>query len=220
MSNYNNGNKNKLKSKEKNSFLNTNYRQKNHQSKFNSIGKLISMDYPIISNEKNKKALSKYKKNINYNDKISNNNKSKSPNPNMLSQNMANNSKSENDLYSNFSEKDLYGTIQNFRGASQKKIINNINKVNAVFKDDNNQNQVSSLHNGEVVYLNYFGNNNKLQSTNYQPLKKISNQTHGIFFSRSSDKYKKLKGNKRNNNLQDNKSNESFGSQKNKEIMK
>ena len=48
-------------------------------------------------------------------------------------------------------------------------------------------------------------------------MKKISNQTHGIFFSRSSDKYKKLKGNKRNNNLQDNKSNESFGSQKNKE---
>ena len=217
MSNYNNGNKNKLKSRDKNSFLNTNYRQKNHQSKFNSIGKLISMNYPFVSNEKNKKAFSKNKNNINYNDNISNNNKSKSPNPNILSQNMANNSKSENDLYTNISEKDLYGTIQNFRGTSQKKATNNINKVNVVFKDDSSQNQVSSLHNGDVLYLNYFGNNNKFQSTNYHPLNKISNQTHGIFFSRSSDKYKKLKANKRNNNMQDNKSNDSFGSQKNKE---
>lgn len=217
MSNYNNGNKNKLKSRDKNSFLNTNYRQKNHQSKFNSIGKLISMNYPFLSNEKNKKAFSKNKNNINYNDNISNNNKSKSPNPNILSQNMANNSKSENDLYTNISEKDLYGTIQNFRGTSQKKATNNINKVNVVFKDDSSQNQVSSLHNGDVLYLNYFGNNNKFQSTNYHPLNKISNQTHGIFFSRSSDKYKKLKANKRNNNMQDNKSNDSFGSQKNKE---
>ena len=217
MSNYNNGNKNKLKSRDKNSFLNTNYRQKNHQSKFNSIGKLISMNYPFVSNEKNKKAFSKNKNNINYNDNFSNNNKSKSPNPNILSQNMANNSKSENDLYTNISEKDLYGTIQNFRGTSQKKATNNINKVNVVFKDDSSQNQVSSLHNGDVLYLNYFGNNNKFQSTNYHPLNKISNQTHGIFFSRSSDKYKKLKANKRNNNMQDNKSNDSFGSQKNKE---
>jgi serine/threonine protein phosphatase PrpC len=217
MSNYNNGNKNKLKSRDKNSFLNTNYRQKNHQSKFNSIGKLISMNYPFVSNEKNKKAFSKNKNNINYNDNISNNNISKSPIPNILSQNMANNSKSENDLYTNISEKDLYGTIQNFRGTSQKKATNNINKVNVVFKDDSSQNQVSSLHNGDVLYLNYFGNNNKFQSTNYHPLNKISNQTHGIFFSRSSDKYKKLKANKRNNNMQDNKSNDSFGSQKNKE---
>ena len=51
----NNGNKNKIKSKDKNSFLNTNYKQKNYQSKFNSIGKLISMNNPFLINDKNKK---------------------------------------------------------------------------------------------------------------------------------------------------------------------
>ena len=213
MSNFNNGNKNKLKSKEKNSFLNTNYRQKNHQTKFNSIGKLISMNYPFVVNDKNKKALinnnNKNKNNINYNE---NNNKSKSPNLNNINQN---NSKSENDLYSNFSEKDLYGTIQNFSKSPKKIGNNNINKANVAFKEENNQNQLSPLHDGNILYKNYFSNN---KYNNYQPLNKISNQTHGVFFSRSSDKYKKLKGNKRNNNiLQDNKSNDSFTNQKNKE---
>jgi len=219
MSNYNNGNK--KKTKEKNSFLNTNYKQKNHQSKFNSIGKLISMNYPFIPNDKNRKAFSKNKNNINFNDNNliqnnNNNNKAKSSNSNNINQNLPNNSKSENDLYSNFSEKDLYGTIQNFsKGNSPRKIQNNINNVNLVFKDDKSENQVSSLHNGDVLYRNYFSNN-KFMNTNYQPLKKISNQTHGIFFSRSSDKYKKLKSNKKSN-IQDNKSNDSFMNQKNKE---
>ncbi len=212
MSNYNNGNKNKLKSKDKNSFLNTNYRQKNHQTKFNSIGKLISMNYPFLSNDKNKKGISKNKNNINLNENSSMN-KNKSQNLNNVNQN---NSKSENDLYSNFSEKDLYGTIQNFSKSPKKTgNNNNINKVNVVFKEENNQ--ISSLHNGDMLYKNYFINN-KYKNNNYQPLNKISNQTHGIFFSRSSDKYKKLKGNKRNSNInQDNKSNDSFSNQKNKE---
>ena len=150
MSNFNNGNKNKLKSKEKNSFLNTNYRQKNHQTKFNSIGKLISMNYPFVVNDKNKKALinnnNKNKNNINYNE---NNNKSKSPNLNNINQN---NSKSENDLYSNFSEKDLYGTIQNFSKSPKKIGNNNINKANVAFKEENNQNQLSPLHDGNILY--------------------------------------------------------------------
>ena len=85
-----------------------------------------------------------------------------------------------------------------------------------MFKDDINQ--ASSLHNVDILYKNYFSNNNKFQSTNYQPLNKISNQTHGVFFSRSSDKYKKSKMIKRNSNLQENKSNDySFSKQKNKE---
>ena len=190
MSNYNNENKNKIKSKDKNSFLNTNYRQKNHQSKFNSIGKIISMNYPPLSNDRAKKVFSKNKNNINKNENmvVQDNIKNKSPNQNNQNLQPAYNSKSENDLYSNFSEKDLYGTIQNFsKGSSPKKFPNNINKVNVVFNDD--KDQFSSLHNGDVVYKNYFANNNKFQSTNYQPLNnKISNQTHGIFFSRSSDK--------------------------------
>ena len=218
MSNYNNENKNKIKSKDKNSFLNTNYRQKNHQSKFNSIGKIISMNYPPLSNDRAKKVFSKNKNNINKNENmvVQDNIKNKSPNQNNQNLQPAYNSKSENDLYSNFSEKDLYGTIQNFsKGSSPKKFPNNINKVNVVFNDD--KDQFSSLHNGDVVYKNYFANNNKFQSTNYQPLNnKISNQTHGIFFSRSSDKYKKSKINKRNN-IQENKSNDSFSKNKNKE---
>lgn len=217
MSNFNNENKNKIKSRDKNSFLNTNYRQKNHQSKFNSIGKIISMNYPPYSNDKAKKLFSKNKNNPNKNENfiVQNNIKSKSPNLNNLPQGY--NSKSENDLNTNFSEKDLYGTIQNFtKGISPKKINNNINKVNVVFKDDINQ--ASSLHNVDILYKNYFSNNNKFQSTNYQPLNKISNQTHGVFFSRSSDKYKKSKMIKRNSNLQENKSNDySFSKQKNKE---
>ena len=63
-----NNNGNKKKTKEKNSFLNTNYKQKNHQSKFNSIGKLISMNYPFMPNDKNRKAFSKNKNNINFNE--------------------------------------------------------------------------------------------------------------------------------------------------------
>ena len=143
--------------------------------------------------------------------------KNKSPNSNIINQNnpQGYSSKSENDLYSNFTEKDLYGTIQNFsKGSSPKKVQNNINKVNVVFNDDANQGQSSYLHNGDILYRNYFSNN-KIQNVNY-PLNKISNQTHGLFFSRSLDKNKKLKANKRDS-MQDNKSNDSYINQKNRE---
>ena len=216
----NNGNKNQIKSKEKINFLNTNYRQKNYQSKFNSIGKLISMNNPFLDINKNKKLFSKNKNNNNKNENFSiqNNIKSKSPNSNNINQNIPQgyNSKSENDLYSNFSEKDLYGTIQNFnKGSSSKNIQNNINKVNVAFKDDDSQGKSSSLHNGDMLYRNFFSNNNKFQNTNY-PLNKASNQTHGIFFSRSLDKNKKVKANKRNS-MQDNKSNDSYINPKDRE---
>ena len=215
---YINGNntKNKLKSKDKNSFLNTNYKLKNHQSKFNSIGKLISMNYPISLNDKTKKAFSKNKNNLKKeNNEMQNNNdmNEKMTNMNIINSNIIQgySSKSENDLYSNLSEKDLYGTIQNFsKRSTPKKVVNNMKKVDVIFKGEENQNQLSSLHNGEAVYKNYFSNN-QLQNTNYKSSNKFTNQTHGVFFSRSSEKYKKA--NKRNN-IQDNKSNDSFSNKK------
>ena len=205
MSNYNNGNnnKNKSNSKEKNSFFNTNYRQKNVQSKFNSIGKIISMNYPYISNDKTKKQFSKNKIILN---------KSKSPNTNNININVIQsyNSKSEHDLYSNFSENDLYGNGEKLsKNSTPKKFDNNINRLNIAFKGEDKQNQISSLHNGEAVYRNFFLNN-KFQGKNYYNTNKIINQTHNIFFSNSSEKYKK--GYKKNN-IQDNKSNDSFSTQ-------
>ena len=211
MSNYNNENNNKIKmrSKDKNSFLNTNYKQKNQPFKFNSIGKLISMNNPSMPKDKAKKPFSKNKIK---NDNIIIHNNGKSP-TNLLNSNIIQgyNSKSENDLYSNISESDLYGTIHNFsKKSTPKKISNNINKVNVVFKGEENQSQVSSLHNGDMVYRNYFSNN-KNPNAYFQP-RKITNQTHGVFFSRSSEKYKK---NNKINYYPDNKINDSFSSHNN-----
>lgn len=201
-----------LKYKEKSSFLNTNYRQKNQYSTLNSTGKLISMNYPFSTNDKTKKYFLKNKNRVLKNDNILVQNhlkmKSQSPNDYYIQKY---NSKSEHDLFPNFSERELYGTIQNFnKRSTPKNIFNNISKVNLAFKDNknNNPNQVSSLHNGEAIYKNYFSN-----KTNYNPLSKISNQTHGIFFSRSSEKYKKVN---RRIYLKDNKSNDSFSSKSKK----
>ena len=178
MSNYNNENNNKItmRSKDKNSFFNTNYRQKNQPFKFNSIGKLISMNNPSMPKDKAKKPFSKNKIK---NDNIIIHNNGKSP-TNMLNSNIIQGySKSENDLCSNISENDLYGTIHNFsKKSTPKKIANNINKVNVIFKGE--ENQVSSLHNGDMVYNNYFSNN-KNPNAYFQP-RKITNQTHGVFF--------------------------------------
>ena len=209
MSIFDNGNNRiKLKSKEKNSFLNTNYRQKNQYSTLNSTGKLISMNYPFASNDKTRKFVSKNKNRILKNDNIIVQNnlkmKSTSPNDNFIQKY---NSKSEYDLCSNFSEKDLYGTIQNFnKRSTPKNIFNNISRVNIAYKDNNNSNnnQISSLHNSEAIYKNYFSNKG-----NYNTLGKISNQTHDMFFSRSSEKYKRVN---RRIKMKDNKSNDSFSS--------
>ena len=141
MSNYNNENNNKIemRSKDKNSFLNTNYRQKNQPFKFNSIGKLISMNNPSMPKDKVKKPFSKNKiKNDNF--IIHNNGKSPTV---ILNSNIIQgyNSKSENDLCSNISENDLYGTIHNFsKKSTPKKKSNNINKVNVVFQGEDNKN--------------------------------------------------------------------------------
>jgi hypothetical protein len=204
-------NRYKVKSKEKNSFLNTNYRQKNQYSTLNSTGKLISMNYPFASNDKTRKFFSKNKNRILRNDNIivQNNLKMKSTSPND-NYTQKYNSKSEYDLCSNLSEKDLYGTIQHFnKRSTPKNNFNNISKVNIAFKDNNNNNnQVSSLHNGDTIYKNYFSN-----KASYNPMGKISNQTHGTFFSRSSEKYKRVN---RRINIKDNKSNDSFSSKNKK----
>ena len=213
MSNYINGNnnKNKLKSKDKNSFLNTNYKLKSHHSKFNSIGKLISMNYPYVANDKTKKSFSKNQNNLKKENNERNNNlKEKMINGSNINEMNSNiqgyNSKSENDLCSSLSEKDLYGTIQNFsKRSTPKKAGNNLKKVDVMFKND--ESQLSSLHNGDILYKNFFSSN-KFQKTSYQFPNKYTNQTHGLFFSRSSEKQKKT--NKRNS-IQDNKSNDSFG---------
>ena len=44
-----------MKSKEKNSFLKTNYKKRSTETKFNSIGKIISMNYPFLQNNSEKK---------------------------------------------------------------------------------------------------------------------------------------------------------------------
>ena len=208
MSVFDNGNNRiKLKSKEKSTFLNTNYRQKYQYSTLNSTGKLISMNYPFASNDKAKKYFSKNKNRILKNDNILVQNnikiKSSSPKENYIQKNS---SKSEYDLCSSVSEKNIYGTIQNFnKRSTPKNIFNNISKVNIAFKDNNNNLiQVSSLRNSETIYKNYFSN-----KANYNQMGKISNQTHGSFFSRSSEKYKKIN---RRITLKDNKSNESSSS--------
>ena len=100
MSNFDNGsNRIKLKSKEKSSFLNTNYRQKNQYSTLNSTGKIISMNYPFGSNDKTRNFFSKNKNRILRNDNIivQNNLKMKSTSPND-NYTQKYNSKSEYDL--------------------------------------------------------------------------------------------------------------------------
>jgi serine/threonine protein phosphatase PrpC len=165
------------------------------------------MNYPFASNDKTRKFFSKNKNRILRNDNIivQNNLKMKSTSPND-NYTQKYNSKSEYDLCSNLSEKDFYGTIQNFnKRSTPKNIFNNINRVNIAFKDNNNNyNQVSPLHNGNTIYKNYF-----FKKANYNPMGKISNQTHGTFFSRSSEKYKRVN---RRINFKDNKLNDSFSS--------
>ena len=206
MSNSLNGNKNKMKSKEKNTFLKTNYKLRTTGTKFNSIGKIISMNYPFIQNNSDKKPK--------YNDKnlikaenifLNNNKKEKSPISNKININLAKvyNNQSQNELNKNHQEKKLYGTINNFSvNSSPVKEKNILPKLKINTKDDNNQIKDSSSNKTDMIYSNYFINN-KFQ----KPNNKIINQTHNVFFSKSSEKFKNLN---KKVSLQENKSNESF----------
>ena len=206
MSNSLNGNKNKMKLKEKNTFLKTNYKLRQTGTKFNSIGKIISMNYPFIQNNSDKKPKYKEKNLIKAENIFLNNIKEKSPVSNKININLSqvyNNNQIQNDLKKNYQEKKLYGTINHFNvNSSPKKEQSELPKLKINTKEDNNQNKDPYTNKSDMIYSNYFINNKFKKSNN-----KIINQTHNIFFSKSSEKFKKLN---KKTSLQENKSNESF----------
>lgn len=210
MSNALNGNKNKMKSKDKNSFLKTNYKQRNTGTKFNSIGKLISMNYPLLQNSNEKKQKYNDKNNNKAENIFRTNKKEKSPISNKININLQQiyNSKSQNDLTQNYTEKKLYGTINHFSiKASPEKSQFNLNlipKLNINLKEDNNQIKDSLIKNNDLLYnANY--PEHKFPKLNFHS--NIVNHTHNIFFSKSSEKFKKLN---KKIGPQDYKSNDSF----------
>ena len=187
---YNNGNNNKSKSTKKkinNNILgNTNYHPKKSQTKFNSIGKLISTNFQFYSVEKSNKTNSIKHKLFN---NISSNNQEFRESHNHLrgkskdflkTTNLRtnNNSKSECDIC-NENIKDDYFYFNN--GENQ----DNICKISS----KKNDNITSSLHNTDVLYKNYFGNNNN----------NISSQTQKDFYNNNNfyeSKYKSIEKNK------------------------
>jgi serine/threonine protein phosphatase PrpC len=205
------GNKNKMKSKEKNSFLKTNYKKRSTETKFNSIGKIISMNYPFLQNNSEKKQR--------YNDKnfikpenifLSAKKEKGSIKKVNVNLSQAFNIKNQNEIGNNFSEKKLYGTKKNFNmNPSPNNEKNALPKLNINIKEDNNKMKEPFLQKNDMMYQSYFQNNNKFQK---RPNKNV-NQTHNIFFSRSSEKYKKFS---KKVNLHENKSNDSFTIKNNK----
>ena len=194
-----------MKSKEKNKFLKTNYKPKKTDTKFNSIGKIISMNYPFIQNNSEKKP--KYNdKNLIKVENLFSNLKKEPPLLNKITIDLsqANNSKSQNELNNHFTEKKLNGTANHLSiNSSPKKEQYSLPKLKLNIKEDNNKNKNLYPQKSDLIYTNYFGNNNRYQKNNG----KMVNQTHNIFFSKSSEKFKKM-----NNKLgmQENKSNDSF----------
>lgn len=200
MSNYDHGNETKIKFKfkDKNYFLNNYNHQKGQNSRYNQLGKLVK--YPFLSSDRNKKIILK-SKNIIKDDKDIDQNQVKNMLPNIL-----NNDKSEKDLHSYYSEKELYGTLQNnVKRPTPKKLFNNLSNSKSS-SEKNYQNQVFKLKKDEIIYNNFFEKNN-YQNPNYKPLSKISSQTYDILFSRSS---KKQNSKRKKKSSQDNKFNDSF----------
>ena len=198
--------KNKMNSKGKNKFLKTNYKQKKIDTKFNSIGKIISMNYPFIKNNSEKKPKYNNKNLIKVENLFSNLKNEKSPFLNKINMDLsqAYNSKNQNELNNGFTEKKLSGSTNHLSiNSSPKKEQYILPKLKLNIKEDSNKNKNSSLQKGDLIYTNYFGNNNRYQKNNG----KIVNQTHNIFFSKSSEKFKKLN---KNLSMQENKSNDSF----------
>ena len=200
------GNKTKMKLKEKNTFLKTNYKQRSTGTKFNSIGKIISMNYPFIHNNSDKKPSNR---DINFikaeNLFLNNNKKEKSAFSNKININLAqlNSNQGKNESNKNHQEKRLYGTINHFSvNSSPTKEQNGLPKLKINIKEDNNQLKDHISKKGDMIYSNYFIEN-KFQ----KPNNKIINQTHNIFFSKSTEKFKKLN---KKVGLQENKSNDSF----------
>ena len=195
-----------MKSKEKNNFLKTNYKQRRTGNKFNSIGKLISMNYPFLQNNSEKKPKYNDKNFVKVENIFSNNKKEKSPYLNKININLSSafNSKNQNEPNNNYQENRLFGTISHLGiNSSSKKEMIGLPKLKLNFKEENNQiKDPNSQKNGDMIFNSYIINNRYQKENN-----KVVNQTHNIFFSKSSEKFKKY--NKRLT-MQENKSNDSF----------
>ena len=142
MSNSLNVDKNKMKLKEKNTFLKTNYKLRTSGTKFNSIGKIICMNYPFIQNNSDKKPKFKDKNFIKAENLFSNNKKEKLQNSNKINVNLSQvyNSQSQNELNKNHQEKKLFGTINHFNvNPSPQKDKNSLPKLKLNIKEDINQ---------------------------------------------------------------------------------
>ena len=218
---YNNGNNSKIKTTKKETYNNilgnTNYVSKHSLSKFNSIGKLISTNFQLYSLEKpNKQSSIKHKLFNNINNQGFRDSHNHFRGRSIDFQKNANlksysSSKSECDICNENINDEFYDTI------SDKK-QNNLFIMNNKKED----NIISSLHNTDVVYKNYFGDNKYNSNT-------IS-QTHSEFFNnnnffqskyKSKEKYKNLQKTRNNkienillksidNNLSQNTKNDTF----------
>ena len=195
-----------MKSKEKNKFLKTNYKQGRTGNKFNSIGKLISMNYPFLPSNSEKKPIYNDKNFVKVENIFSNNKKEKSPYLNKINVNLSSafNSKNQNEQNNNYQENRLFGTISHLSiHSSPKKEMIGLPKLKLNFKEENNQTKEPySQKSSEMIFNSYIVNNRYQRENN-----KVINQTHNVFFSKSSEKFKKY--NKRLN-MQENKSNDSF----------
>ena len=195
-----------MKSKEKNKFLKTNYKQGRTGNKFNSIGKLISMNYPFLPSNSEKKPKYNDKNFVKVENIFSNNKKEKSPYLNKINVNLSSafNSKNQNEQNNNYQENRLFGTISHLSiHSSPKKEMIGLPKLKLNFKEENNQTKEPySQKSSEMIFNSYIVNNRYQRENN-----KVINQTHNVFFSKSSEKFKKY--NKRLN-MQENKSNDSF----------
>ena len=195
-----------MKSKDKNKFLKTNYKQRRTGNKFNSIGKLISMNYPFLPNNSEKKPKYNDKNFVKVENIFSNNKNEKSPYLNKININLSSafNSKNQNELNNNYQENRLFGTISHLGiNSSSKKEMIGLPKLKLNFKEENNQiKEPYSQKTGDMIFNSYITNDRYQKENN-----KVINQTHNVFFSKSSEKFKKY--NKRLT-MQENKSNDSF----------
>ena len=151
-----------MKLKEKNTFLKTNYKLRNTGSKFNSIGKIISMNYPFIQNNSEKKPKYKDKNFIKAENLFSNNKKEKSQNSNKININLSNvyNNQNQNELNKNHQEKKLFGAINHFSvNSSPQKDKASLPKLKINIKEDNNQIKNGPSQKVDMIYSNYFVNN-------------------------------------------------------------
>ena len=165
------------------------------------------MNYPFLQNNSEKKPKYNDKNFVKVENIFSNNKKEKSPYINKININLSSafNSKIQNEPNNNnYQENRLYGTISHLSvNSSPKKDMIGLPKLKLNFKEENNQiKDPYSQKSGDMIFNSYITNNRYQKENN-----KGINQTHNVFFSKSSEKFKKY--NKRLT-MQENKSNDSF----------